>query len=92
MTEIGNGRETYHITPSLEQHHGKGPSRQEVAYDKFGENVETDLLVRHSLNDAYWEGVYECDDERKHKCPHWHFSAVQLDADDSKREHQDKNT
>ena len=50
------------VTPSLEHHHRDRMTRESVANDELGNNVEPDLLVGDSLDDADGDDVHEGDD------------------------------
>jgi len=55
------------VTPSLEHHHRDRASRKAVSNDQLSNDVETDLLIRDSLNHSnrnnIEEGDHECEDE-----------------------------
>lgn len=79
------------ITPGFEHHHGDGVARESVSDDKFCDDVETDLLVRDSLNHADGDDVHEGNDEGKHECPDRHLSMEHFDDDDTKDKHRYEN-
>ena len=47
------------VSPSFEHHHSNWFARKSVADDEFGNDIETNLLVRHSLNNSYRKDVEE---------------------------------
>ena len=50
------------VAPGLEHHHSDRMPGESVANDELGNNVEPDLLVGDSLNDADGDDVHEGDD------------------------------
>ena len=48
------------VTPGLEHHHGNGTTRKRVTDDELGNDVQADLLVGDSLDNANGDGVHEC--------------------------------
>ena len=53
------------VTPCLEHHHRHRSSRKSVSDDKFGDDVEADLLVSDGLNHADGDHVEESCGEEK---------------------------
>ena len=47
------------ITPSLEHHHRDGSSGETITNDELGNDVESNLLIRNSLNHANRNEVHE---------------------------------
>lgn len=61
--EVGGERKRLchrNVAPSLEHHHRDRASRQHVPDDEFGNDVETDLLIRDSLDHADGDDIDEC--------------------------------
>ena len=51
------------VAEGLEHHHGNGVSRLDIADDELGEDVETELNVGESLDDADGDRPRGCNDE-----------------------------
>lgn len=64
MAELKVGRELKrlghrNITPRLEHHHGNWATRQAITDDKFGDDVQADLLIGDGLNHSDGDDVEE---------------------------------
>ena len=66
MAELEVGREEQSlrhgdVTPGLEHHHRNRTTGECVTNDKLGNDIETDLLVGHGLDDSDRQDIKECD-------------------------------
>ena len=53
------------VTPSLKHHHREGAPWEGISNDQLSNDVETDLLVRDSLNHSDGNNIEERDHESK---------------------------
>jgi len=79
------------VTPSLEHHHSKWPSRKRVTDDKLSDHVETNLLVSDGLYHSHGNHVDESYYESQDKSPNWHFRGPDFNRNGTKYKHSHKN-
>lgn len=76
------------VSPGLEHHHSDWPSGKSIPDDKFGDDVQADLLVGDGLDHANGDHVDEGDDKSENECPNWHLRWPEFDGEDTEGEHR----
>lgn len=77
------------VAERLEQHHCEWAARHPVADNQLGDDIESNLLVRDSLNHTDWNGVDKRNQEGDDKGVDGELGIPNFKGDDREREHGD---